>query len=313
MAGLSPLPWASVPLAQLGEGGSQTVLTIATFNLRCDTREDHAIGQGWSQRQGLVADIFTGRGCDIVGTQEGLPHQLRGLDKELACTAGEQGFRRVGCGRGWLRGGEHCAVYFRPEVLELVQEGTFGLSDRPECLGRRAWGAACPRIATYALLRVGGGSSLLVLNAHLDHVSAEARAEGAALLARRAAELEEEAAPSSSPVAGTIVLGDFNCAQQDVHGRAGEVFSVFLAAGFQSASEVASGILPRFTFHAWEGEAACGPMDGNPHRHIDWILWRGPRLLPRRFEVPVARGLGGVLPSDHFPVIAEFAVLPPMQ
>ncbi|MEC5114574.1 endonuclease, partial [Xanthomonas oryzae pv. oryzicola] len=40
-----------------------------------------------------------------------------------------------------------------------------------------------------------------------------------------------------------------------------------------------------------------------PTRRIDWILFRG--LTPTRFSTLDARP-GGILPSDHYPVLAEF-------
>ncbi|CAE8611828.1 unnamed protein product [Polarella glacialis] len=298
-------------------------LSVVTLNLRYDEAQDRAIGQGWLQRQGLVARLLAssadhGQGlqpCDVVGTQEGLAHQLRGLDAALAevGTGEESAYSRVGRGRNWLGGGEHCAIYYRRNALKLLEEGTFSLSEKPECMGRRDWGAACPRIGTYARLGLPGGQgTLLVINTHLDHVSEEARYRGAELLAAKATELEMKDPLGSPPLLGTLVLGDFNCAQRcGPEGLPGRVFEVFQKAGFWSASDVAEGMVPSRSFHAWGGKAVCDMCSSREHAHIDWVLWRGKGLRPTRFEVVTAEGDSGVLPSDHFPVYAQFQLRPP--
>jgi len=281
--------------------------------LRCETAEDGLCGEGWAQRKGLIADIVKTQRLDIFCTQEGLLHQLHGLNMELEEGDGQPMYNRAGDGRNWFGYGEHCAVYFRAHALQLLAAGTFGLSDRPECRARRAWGAACPRIATYTLLKLPDGrGALLVINTHLDHVSAEARRESARLLVRRTAELEATV-PETIPLAGTLVMGDFNCAQYWGGfgiGGLGIVFSTFVAVGFQSASDAALGEVPRYSFHGWSGDqAAADTCATNCHGHIDWILWRGTRLIPRRFAAITTRGGDGTFPSDHFPVLAEFAIL----
>jgi len=285
------------------------LLRVATINLRRETAEDRLCGESWAQRQGLIADIVKTQGLDIFGTQEGLLHQLHGLSRELE-EDGRPMYNRAGEGRNWFGYGEHCAVYFRAQVMQLLAAGTFGLSDRPECRGRRAWGAACPRIATYTLLKLPDNhGTLLVINTHLDHVSAQARRESARLLVKRTADIEATV-PELVPLAG-----DFNCAQSwggfGIGGQ-GIVFATLVAAGFQSTSDAMLSEVPRYSFHGWKGDqVAADTCSASNHAHVDWILWRGNRLIPQRFAAITTRGSDGTFPSDHFPVLAEFAIVSP--
>eukprot|EP00933_Yihiella_yeosuensis_P075160 TRINITY_DN84367_c0_g1_i1.p1 TRINITY_DN84367_c0_g1~~TRINITY_DN84367_c0_g1_i1.p1 ORF type:complete len:368 (+),score=46.19 TRINITY_DN84367_c0_g1_i1:103-1206(+) len=309
----------------------QASLRIMSFNLRYDNSGDVRSGYGWVQRRDSVARVIVEESADIVGTQEGLSNQLRQLKSDLRDQGDNYSF--YGSARDlwlkWFPTGEHCAIFARDSSVECLSDYTFALSERPDCLGSKSWGTACPRIATYGWYRLkgvsqdsGSGVCVLVLNTHLDHMSGEARKEGAKLIVRQLAELEIKGPPlDRCRHVGTIVTGDFNCWQREVDGTCGEAFSVFSNAGFQDACTQGGrcDALPFLTFHDWNAEAEASQLGvqddslkrvGVKHGHIDWILWRGSGMRFRSFEVVTARGLAEDMPppSDHFPVIAEFEI-----
>ena len=92
--------------------------------------------------------------------------------------------------------------------MTLLATDTFWLSHTPFTPGSRFPGAGTTRIATYAHFRLLlTGEPLVLLNAHLDHVSDAQRRLGAAMLLHRA---RYEAAHAAEPDVPIFVTGDFN-------------------------------------------------------------------------------------------------------
>lgn len=238
-----------------------------TFNLRRDFAHDGP--NAWTHRLDAVAALLRSERPHVLGTQEGLPHQLAALDRAL------DGYSRVGsarCGRGE---DEANAIYFDTTRLDLRASGDFWLSDRPHEPGSRAWGSACPRLVTWARFRDRAtGRDFTCANTHLDHISEEARVRSAALLAER--------------FPHALLLGDFNA-------EPGSPVHAQLTAHWVD-THAARGLLqePGHTYHGFTGRAT---------QRIDWIL------VPRDANVLAHRVLThrpeGRLPSDHWPVAAE--------
>ena len=304
------------------------VLKVMSFNLRYDNNADKEQGLGWDQRLPAVVQQIMKHEPDIIGTQEGLQHQLHQLQEALILQAmnyssfGSPRDRFLGC----FPCGEHCAIFSK---LQAVLQSTFALSETPACIGSNSWGSACPRIATYAWFQLQGpelspalfsidrfsSSSpsvpcILFLNTHLDHVSSKARKLGSELIVRVLDELEKTPPPQCQHVA-TIVTGDFNSHQRNSHGVPENPFATFKSFGFKDAcSEFADSNCPFLTFHGYKPSAlhAKCPMTrhGMIHGHIDWILWRGSLKLIG-FEVDTTL-FNGLPSSDHFPIVATFQV-----
>ena len=298
------------------------VLKVMSFNLRYDNNADKEQGLGWDKRLPAVVQQIMKHEPDIIGTQEGLQHQLHQLQQALML----QGMNYSSCGSprdrflGCFPCGEHCAIFSK---LQAVLQSTFALSETPACIGSNSWGSACPRIATYAWFQLrpestpdGFSSSpsvpcILFLNTHLDHVSSNARKLGSELIVRVLDELEKVPPPGCQHVA-TIITGDFNSHQRNSDGVPETPFATFKSFGFEDAcSEFADSNCPFLTFHGYKPSvtlhAKC-PMTrhGMIHGHIDWILWRGSLKLID-FEVDTSL-FNGLPSSDHFPIIATFQV-----
>ena len=137
-------------------------------------------------------------GADVVGLQEALRGQITDLEAALPQ------FGWFGSGRVADRGGEHSAVLFRKDRLEVLAESTFWLSETPAVAGSRSWDAALPRIVTWAKLRDRrDGTAFHLFNTHFDHLGEAARRESARLLLRKIAEI-------AGPDGPVLVTGDFN-------------------------------------------------------------------------------------------------------
>lgn len=202
--------------------GAVHALRFMSFNLRRDVESD---GENrWPSRRDRVARIVRAHGPDVLGTQEGLTHQLADLDARLP------GYARLGRDRRGDASDEACAIYYRADRLRLLAHGDLWLSDTPHVPASATWGNRLPRMVTWASFEVAAtGRRLTVANTHLDHESSAAR--------RRAAQFLAERFP------GAIVMGDLNAEPgEDTH-------TFLLASGWHDAGAREP------TYHGFSGRA----------------------------------------------------------
>lgn len=198
-----------------------------SFNLRRDVAEDGA--NRWSARRDLVADLVRERAPDVLGTQEGLPHQLAELDARLP------GLARVGGCRRGDGTDEACAIYYSRARLRPLAWGDLWLSDTPGVAGSASWGNRIPRMVTWACFADRAtGRAISVANTHLDHESRTSRDRSARFLVSR--------------FPGAVLLGDLNAEPDEV------ALSILRGAGWQD------GGAHEPTFHGFTG-AACLRLD----------------------------------------------------
>lgn len=258
-------------------------LRVMSFNIRLDLASDGP--NAWPHRKHMVAEIIRHEGPALIGMQEVLLHQKSDLEAALPAYVFIGAARDDGAEKG-----EFSPLAFRSDRFELLDSGTFWLSPTPALPGK-AWDAAYPRIATWAILRERtAGRRLGVLNTHFDHVGTESRANSAAIIANWARRHAEQGD-------AVIVLGDFNAATTspplallDDASRS----SLRLARAASATPPYG----PPGTFNGFKFDAdAPEPID-----HV---------LVSEDFEVlrfaTVTQHWGGRLPSDHYPVVAELA------
>jgi endonuclease/exonuclease/phosphatase family metal-dependent hydrolase len=262
---------------------SSVGLRAMTYNIRLNLASDGE--NDWPHRKEMVAAVIRREAPDLLGMQEVLLVQKRDLEAQLP------EFQMVGVARGDGRGkGEFSPLAFRRDRFELVDSGTIWLSDTPT-QPSKAWDAAFPRIATWALLRDRRSrQSLRVLNTHFDHIGVVARHQSAALLLAWL----KQGAWSSLP---TILMGDLNSPPE---GSAYRQFADTGTSGLGDARLVSRTppYGPPGTFNAFNiASDAAAPID-----HI---------FVSGQFRVEsysvITQHWGGRLPSDHYPVIVELA------
>jgi endonuclease/exonuclease/phosphatase family metal-dependent hydrolase len=279
--GLASLGVAAAGVAVPAPGDGEA-LRVMTFNIRYDNPADGE--DGWTNRRAKVASMIRFHGADVVGLQEALRTQIADLEAALPH------FGWFGTGRSAERDGEHCAVFYRRDRLEVLAESTFWLSETPEAAGSRGWDAALPRIATWAKLKDRRtGAVFHLFNTHLDHRGEAARRESARLLLRKVAEI-------AGPDGPVVVTGDFNATPDS------EPYRILTTgAGARGAlvdAMHASSCPHHGPTSSWNGFKAI-----EPGRRIDFVLVRPPvgvlqhGILSDTFD--------GRFPSDHLPVMAE--------
>ncbi|KAL9230643.1 hypothetical protein vseg_005968 [Gypsophila vaccaria] len=120
-------------------------LTVLTFNLHDDQPADSP--NSWEKRKDLCISVITSYSPTILCTQQGLTLQMDYLQQGLP------GYGRFGISRKGAEdtSDEHCAIFFDKDKVELVEGGTFWLSESPSVPGSVSWGAVNPCIATWAI------------------------------------------------------------------------------------------------------------------------------------------------------------------
>lgn len=254
-------------------------ITLGTFNLRCPA--DKTPPFDWKTRIPLICEVLHRSGAKIVGVQEPVDFQLQPILKK-------SGFKYVGGARNDFRkSGEYSCILYDPERFEVLESGTFGLSEKPDVPGVRSWNSACPRIATWGVFRDRrNGKKFIMYNTHLDHKSELARINGIKLIVEHAKTQRKLGLPM-------ILTGDFN-ARPDSE-------TVKTAQSLLSDSATVSETEHRGeigTFHKW------GTLP--ERRRIDYIFV-SPEVRVLEHGTLDCR-VNGVYASDHDPVIVRIVL-----
>ena len=245
-----------------------------TFNLRFDNPADGF--NDWNHRKNDVANLITKYNPEVIGTQEGLIHQLKDLEAQLP----EFSFFGQSRDDGGEKG-EFCAIFYNTKRWQLLNTETFWLSASGE-VGSKGWDAALPRIVTYGvLLSKLHEDTIHVFNAHYDHMGEMARRESSILIAK----LIKEKKLSQAKV---ILLGDFNAVSRE--------------PAIQFLKET-------FEYHCLdylENNSVMGTFNGfndqeKPNKIIDHIFTLNLEI-DYSLILSERRKDGGFI-SDHFPVL----------
>jgi len=252
-------------------------IKVMTFNIRYAS----AFGaNSWPKRRAGVVELIREQKPGIIGTQEGLHHQLLYMDKELA------GYKWIGVGREGGKRGEFMAIFYRSDRLKPLEEKHFWLSDTPKVVGSASWGNTVKRMVTWVrFLDRKTHKEFYFWNTHFDHRSQPSREKSALLINKRV-----DALQTKLPV---ILVGDFNAVA-----KANRAYDTLTTTGgfkdtFVSAKEKVNADWNTFnSFRKTE----------KGKRRIDWILTKGPAKT-NRTEI-VLFDETKQLPSDHQPVTA---------
>jgi endonuclease/exonuclease/phosphatase family metal-dependent hydrolase len=173
-------------------------LRVASYNLRYDNPGDSL--DNWKYRKDVMGKQILFHDFDIIGTQEGLHHQLNDLMDRLP------NYDYIGVGRddGKIEG-EHSAIFYKTDMFELKDNGDFWLSEDTS-QPNKGWDAVLPRICSWGKFQEKtSGLIFYLFNVHFDHVGTRARKESAKLILDKIKMIAGD-----SP---TLLTGDFNVDQ----------------------------------------------------------------------------------------------------
>ena len=186
-------------------------LNVASFNIRNGAplkegkerptkgKSDYVKYNGWDDRKQILCDMINFEAFDIFGSQEVRKVQL---DEMLAMLPD---YDYIGVGRDGGDKGEFCPIFYRRDVLEKLDGGTFWLSPTPD-VPSKGWDAKYKRICTWGLFRQKAtGKKVCFMNIHLDHIGQQARLESAKQLV---AYVKKHCKGAS-----VVIVGDYNVSQ----------------------------------------------------------------------------------------------------
>ncbi|MDO9551874.1 endonuclease/exonuclease/phosphatase family protein [Rhodonellum sp.] len=267
-------------LAISSDGLGQSSYNIATYNIRFDSPNDH--GNLWKDRSPHLFSQVKFHKMDIIGTQEGMHHQLEEMKKGL-------GYPYIGVGRD--KGGnegEFSAIFYDPVKFEVLEQATFWLSEDPN-QPSKGWDAALNRVCTWGKFKDTDGEIFYVFNVHYDHIGQKAREESSNLVIKKIKEINGQNLP-------VILLGDFNVTPEN-----SAYTTIIENSPLRDSKNISN--LPSFgpngTFTGFD-------WNKMPEGIIDHVFV-SPEIHVRRHGI-LTDNYGLKYPSDHFPVMVEISL-----
>lgn len=250
-------------------------ITMMSCNVRCLSPLDLGT-KSWFYRARLLIDDIAFQAPGIIGFQEATVWQYDYLVSSLPeydsiITYRDRSFNAEGC-----------PIFYHKDLYELVDKGSFWLSETPDVMSKD-WGAACYRICSYVILtEKSSGKDFVVFNTHLDHVSDEARIKGVGVV------LEKISQFGGLPA---VIMGDFNA-------REGSKTYESVTRHFADACH-AAGVTPSYTFQNW------GALDSA--KRIDYFMISRIGFTVLDYAV-VPAVHDGVYASDHCPIVTTLVL-----
>lgn len=266
-------------------------IKVMSYNVRLGVADDGK--NSWDNRKPATPAMLDEVRPDVFGVQEAHDFQI-----EYICSSCPR-YKSVGVGReDGVSKGEHMSVFYNSETIELLDWGTYWLSETPD-VPSKGWDAACYRTATWTLLKEKStGKKFYFVNTHLDHKGFVARREGLALLHRKISEMNAGNLPM-------VLTGDFNVLP-DNEGLE-DINRLMKSARFSAIEGDKFG-----SFNGWgkNGKSKGAPKLGKDNLDyllpIDYIYYSGFdvctefRVINKSFaNIPYI--------SDHYPVTACLA------
>ena len=255
-------------------------LDVMTYNIKYDNPADGE--NSWGNRKQEMVKLLQKYHPQVIGTQEGLYHQLTFLDSCLT----DYTFAGVGRKDG-KKEGEFSAIFYDSTKIKLISQNTSWLSESGDTASI-GWDAALERICTYVLLEwKANNQKFWVFNAHFDHVGETARTMSAELILKKIEEVNSENLPK-------IAMGDLN---SEPGSEAIAIFNSQLQDGRKISETNPTG--PFGTFNDFK-------TDVSDEKRIDYIFVSGFKVIS--YKHIDDRKKNGFQVSDHYPVLmkAEF-------
>ena len=253
-------------------------IKVISYNIRVPSSETNP-DNNWPVRKPGTPAMLQAQQPTVFGLQEAVTEQINYIVGNVP------GYSYYGVGRDNGRpipgaSGEIMAIFWNNKEVELLDYGTFWLSETPDKVSF-GWDAACRRTATWGIFsHKESKRKFFYINTHLDHKGTTARTEGLKLIVSKIAELNTEGLP-------VILTGDFNVQPTDA---CVEV----LRSTLQDARVAAPVTDSDNTYNAWTAKGK---------RIIDFIWFSGFDSI--QYYRTLREAYGGIaLISDHYPICA---------
>ncbi len=261
------LPFLGIGLPETGvKAPPADTVRIMSFNVR----------DGEFDREEIVPQVVADYLPDSVGFQECEGTWYLTLKTYLP------DYQIIGVGRltGLPLLGESTAIMFRKDKYELVDWGTFWLSETPDKVSL-GWDAKYYRTCTWAVLKNRDtGECYAHVNTHIDNAGTEARMKGLELVLEKAASFD-------MPV---VVTGDFNFI------KGSEYYKKLVSGKLTDVSSTAAEADTGGTVHDYKGGT-----DGNI---LDYICVNEKITDVKSYKI-MREKYNDRYVSDHYPIYAD--------
>ena len=282
-------------------------LKVMSFNVQTEngTQVDFDL------RAEMLRDLMDQLQPDSIGMQEVTTGWIYRMDT-FAFNASY-----AGVGEGRTPGGEASSIYYRKDKFDLVDHGTFWLSETPDEAGTYLEASLYPRICTWAHLRDKvTGYEYIHVNTHLDHLGGS---DGRSLRTAQTRVILEYL--KTLPDVPMVMTGDFNQAKTNSEENTYAIFKNILGQSNFTASTgekmtgnfsdaraeakdtVASDAWASMTSYWQEGGEKYNPAK----KPIDYVFY-----TTGDFDAMVYRNIhyhrDGIYMSDHLPQYCELHV-----
>jgi Metal-dependent hydrolase len=257
---------------------SNKPLTVASYNLR--QLNDHDGANVWANRKEAVKDLVRYHEFDIYGTQEGFLDQLKDLEVNR--------FAYTGHGReDGIDKGEHSAIFYRKDRLDLLASGDFWLREESDKPGLGWDATCCNRICSWGKFKDKATSKVFYFFcAHFDHQGVVARVESGKLMVKKIKEIA-----GKFPA---IFVGDLNSTP--------ETEQVKTIKSFMKDSREISKMPPYGPVGTFNGFKLDAPLK----ERIDYIFVT-PAIEVLKYGV-LTDNVERRYPSDHLPVVTQMMI-----
>lgn len=259
-----------------------TDISVISFNIRVDNAADGT--NVWRNRRDAVVTMIERERPMLLGLQEAQPHQITYLSEhcpDYAWYGLGRDTGKVPPATDSYAAEETMAVFWRTAELELLDKGTFWLSETPDQVSK-GWDASYRRTCTWAGFRhKKSGQTCYFFNTHLDNDGKVAREESIKLLVSRMKTINSKRRVS-------FLTADFNSNVTDACFAPLHVYMRDARANAAVSDD----------YPSWNG---YGASTGR----LDHVFFSGDNCTAREFRT--LRGDYGVpYISDHYPVAVCF-------
>ena len=259
-----------------------TDISVISFNIRVDNAADGT--NVWRNRRDAVVTMIERERPMLLGLQEAQPHQITYLSEhcpDYAWYGLGRDTGKVPPATDSYAAEETMAIFWRTAELELLDKGTFWLSETPDRVSK-GWDASYRRTCTWAGFRhKKSGQTCYFFNTHLDNDGKVAREESIKLLVSRMKTINSKRRVS-------FLTADFNSNVTDACFAPLHVYMRDARANAAVSDD----------YPSWNG---YGASTGR----LDHVFFSGDNCTAREFRT--LRGDYGVpYISDHYPVAAWF-------
>ena len=248
---------------------------VMSFNVRCANDGEQTI----TNRSKVSVEMLKAYMPDSFGVQECTPRWKR----IFAYNLGDK-YASVGAARDYhLFFTEYSSIYYLKDKYNLIDSGTFWLSETPEKRWTKSFNSSCFRIASWALLEdKQTGMRYTHINTHLDHKLDSTRDAQMSVLI----ECVNKVA-NGSPI---VMTGDFNAYEDS------SVYAVALES-FDNTKYLAKSSDDGPTFTKY------GQKEPDGKGAIDFIfVSKGTEVETYKI---IRNTVQGIYPSDHFPIVSD--------